>query len=112
MKSKSIFSIPNHDFSKSEFFETLIDSKNIKIERIVSKGNSDSPDFWYNQQQDEWVILIQGTAKIAFENEETISIVAGEHLFIPKFKKHKIVETSTQPECIWIGVHADFDKII
>ncbi len=109
MKSKSIFLIPNHDFSKSEFFETLQESSKIKIERIVSKGNSDNVDFWYQQARDEWVILVQGTAKIKFEDGEILEMLAGEHVFIPRDKKHKIIETSTRPECIWIGVHADFD---
>jgi cupin 2 domain-containing protein len=101
--------MPNHDFSKSEFFETLQESSKIKIERIVSKGNSDNVDFWYQQEKDEWVILIQGFAKIEFEDGEILEMLAGEHVFIPRDKKHKIIETSTQPECIWIGVHADFD---
>lgn len=109
MKSKSIFSNPNHDFSKGEFFETLVESSKVKIERIISKGNSDAENIWYNQDKDEWVILIQGSATIAFENNEIVDLKTGEHLFIPRHKKHRITKTSIQPECIWIGVHADFE---
>ncbi|MDD2412572.1 MAG: phosphoribosylaminoimidazole carboxylase [Bacteroidales bacterium] len=109
MKSKSIFSNPNHDFSKGEFFETLFESSKVKIERIISKGNSDDENIWYNQDKDEWVILIQGSASIAFENDEIVDLKAGEHLFIPHHKKHRVAKTSAQPECIWIGVHADFE---
>lgn len=108
MKKESIFNTPKWDFESSEFFEILKESSNIKIERIISKGNVTPAEFWYNQPKDEWVILIQGNAKIEFSEGNIVELNAGEHLFIPKFTKHRVIETSFNPECVWIAVHADF----
>lgn len=108
MKKTSVYNIPDWDFESSEFFEVLKESSNLKIERIISKGNVTADEFWYNQPSDEWVILIQGKAKIEFSDGKITKLESGDHLFIPKFTKHRVVETSTNPLCIWIAVHADF----
>ncbi len=108
MKDTSIYKIPEWDFEDSEIFEVLKESSNIKIERIVSKGNITPDNKWYNQDTDEWVILIQGNAKIEYSDSTIIELVAGEHLFIPKHTLHRVIQTSSNPECIWIAVHADF----
>ncbi len=107
-KNDSIYKIPKWDFETSEFFEVLKESSNIKIERIVSKGNVTPNNQWYNQSNDEWVILIQGNAKIEYSDRKVIELTAGEHLFIPKHTLHRVIQTSSNPECIWIAVHADF----
>lgn len=91
---------------EKELFENLFKKGNCKIERIVSSGHSTPPDQWYDQELDEWVILLQGNARIEFLNSETTSLKSGDYLFIPAHKKHRVVFTSTEPLCIWLAVFA------
>ena len=47
-----------------EIFQTLIKNNKIRIEKIISKGHSSPKDFWYHQNENEWVIVLKGSAKI------------------------------------------------
>jgi cupin 2 domain-containing protein len=77
---------------------------NVRIERIVSSGNVSPDGFWYDQEEDEWVLLITGTAVLAFEDNRTVELKAGDTLFIGAHEKHRIINTSSDPKCIWICV--------
>jgi cupin 2 domain-containing protein len=92
------------DNLKDEFFETLVDAKDIKIERIVSEGHCSDKDFWYDQQQNEWIVLLQGEAELEFE-EEIVKLQKGDSLLIEAHKKHRVIYTSTAPKAIWLAVH-------
>jgi cupin 2 domain-containing protein len=87
-----------------EFFESLLENDQFKIERIVSRGHSSEKDFWYDQEQNEWVLLVQGEAEIEFENE-TVQLNKGDHLQIDAHKKHRVKSTSVSPPAIWLAVH-------
>jgi cupin 2 domain-containing protein len=65
---KNIFqSVLNKD---KEIFEEIIENKNIKLERIITGINVDhSMNKWYDQDNDEWVLLIQGEAELEFEDQ-------------------------------------------
>jgi len=80
-----------------------------KIMRIISFGQV-SQD-WYNQGDNEWVMLIQGDATLEVEkNDEEIEILnmsAGDFRFLPKHQRHRVTFSSADPPCIWIAVHFD-----
>lgn len=82
------------DNMNKEVFETLAQSDNIKIERIISKGQISEPDFWYNQEQNEWVIVLQGEAILSFELSEDVWLKSGDYLNIPAHQKHRVKWTS------------------
>ena len=88
-----------------EFFELLASKDSVKIERIVSYGHTSGADEWYNQNSDEWVILLSGEAVISFEYEEDIRLFAGDYIFIPAHKKHRVSWTEPHKDTIWIAVH-------
>jgi cupin 2 domain-containing protein len=88
----------------SEFFDVLIQKNDVKIERIVSKGHSSPESGWYDQAQDEWVIILQGEAIITFEDSEDVRLGMGDHINIPAHTKHKVSWTPPQIETIWIAV--------
>lgn len=46
------------DARQAEQFETLLQKPGIRIERIVSAGQSSPPDFWYDQPEGEWVMVL------------------------------------------------------
>jgi len=42
----------------SELTETLVQAKNVRIERIVSHGHASPAGFWYDQDENEWVLVV------------------------------------------------------
>ena len=104
MQLKNIFeSIP--DNLDEEFFEQLVQNENIKIERIISKGHRSPESGWYDQEQNEWVIVLKGEAIISFENGKEVNLVEGSHINIPAHKKHKVSWTDPKAETIWLAIH-------
>lgn len=93
--------IPSH--IPEEIFTTLLATAEFKIERIVSQGQHSAPDFWYDQQQAEWILLIQGHAELEFE-DAVISLTAGDYLNIPTHKKHRVKSTASDQITIWLAV--------
>ncbi len=106
MQTKNIFSLTNIPFnSQEEFFESLCEHGNMKIERIVSYGQVSPPDQWYDQEKHEWVVLLQGKATLEFDDQRLVHFQAGDSLLLPAGLRHRVAYTSKDPACIWIGVH-------
>jgi cupin 2 domain-containing protein len=90
----------------AEQIATLFSAANVRIERIVSQGHTSPPDFWYDQDQPEWVIVLAGSAAIRFENEpQARSLKRGDYLHIPAHAKHRVVWTDVHEPTIWLAVH-------
>lgn len=102
MKQNIFENIP--DKIPNEIFETLIMHNNVKIEKIISKGHSSSNDFWYNQEENEWVILLKGHAKLLFEKSEIIELLPGDYINILSNTKHRVEWTDPVNETIWLAV--------
>ncbi|MFH2092604.1 MAG: cupin domain-containing protein [Pseudomonadota bacterium] len=104
-ESKNIFeSIP--DNLNQELFEQILNHKNIRIEKIVSTGQSSPAQGWYDQEQNEWVIVLEGCAILAFENDQkTIQLEKGDFLNIPAHTKHKVVWTDPDNKTVWLAIH-------
>ncbi len=97
-----------------EIVTILAKSKDVRIERIVSKGHKSPNEFWYDQETTEFVLLIQGGAKLKFEEKEEVTVMgAGDYLTIPPHTRHKILWTVPGAETIWLTVHYTeaFDEI-
>lgn len=102
----NIFQLPN-DFGNQEIFETIINSHNVKIERIISTGQTTPEGIWYDQDHDEWVILLQGKATLLYSNNSSINLKAGDYLLIKANQKHRVTFTSSNPPCIWLAIHGN-----
>jgi len=104
MKIENIFeNIPN-DISK-EVTKKIFESKKIRIEKIISKGHSSPKGFWYDQEENEWVILIKGKAKLLFENEtESVFLSEGDFVNIPSHTKHRVEWTEASAVTIWLAI--------
>jgi cupin 2 domain-containing protein len=103
----NIFLVPKEDEKISEIFETIAKSDDICIERIITTKNFIPPGDWYDQDEAEWVILIQGEAKLKFESGEIVSLLKGDFIIIPAHKKHRVEMASNDPGCIWLAVHGN-----
>ncbi|MCU8148017.1 cupin domain-containing protein [Vibrio vulnificus] len=82
-----------------EQFDDLLQLDNVRIERIVSHGHHSPETGWYDQEEHEWVVILQGEGEIEFEAGNIVHLTKGEHLFIPAHQKHKVRWTtpSEQP---------------
>ena len=88
-----------------ELFQDIICKDGIKIQRIVSQGKATQDDKWYKQENDEWVIVLQGEATLSFEDDLNIKLNSGDYINIPAHKKHKVSWTSSDEQTIWLVVH-------
>ena len=102
--STNIYTLPN-PLPADELFTDLIPDRGVKIERIVSSGQSTPPGRWYDQPRDEWVALLQGEATLQFEDGVDVTLHPGDHLLIPAHRRHRVARTSDFPPCIWLAVH-------
>jgi cupin 2 domain-containing protein len=88
-----------------EYTEDLLAVQDLRIERIISRGHVSPPDFWYEQQTNEWVLVARGRASLEFEGGRMVHLAEGDCLFLPAGMKHRVTYTSKNPECTWVAVH-------
>lgn len=104
MEADNIFeSIPEN--LDDEVVDLLVQGKKVKIERIISKGHISPASGWYDQDKDEWVVVLKGEAIISFENGKDVNLNAGSHINIPAHTKHKVKWTNPETETVWLAVH-------
>jgi cupin 2 domain-containing protein len=90
-----------------ELFERLAGGDGVVIERIVSTGQATPVGEWLQQDRDEWVVLLEGEAELAFEDGSRLPMRSGDHVLIPVGERHRVEWTREDPPCIWLAVHAD-----
>jgi cupin 2 domain-containing protein len=88
-----------------ELFETLVDNENIQIKRIVSKGHTSPKEGWYDQERNEFVLVLKGAARLEFEDGRMVSMTVGDYLEVPAHVKHKVAWTDPNEETVWLAVH-------
>ena len=76
----------------------------MRIERIISHGHASRADFWYDQPEHEWVIVLQGAARLQFP-DRTVEMRPGDFINIPAFKEHRVPWTTPDEPTVWLGVH-------
>ncbi len=90
---------------KEEIFEDIVLAENIKIERIISCGQS-SPEFgWYDQKKSEWVMVLEGKAILEFEGGKEVVLGKNDFITILPHQKHKVKWTDLEQKTIWLAVH-------
>ena len=96
------------DASAEEQVALLMNSHSTRVERIVSKGQSSPEGFWYDQMEDEFVLLLQGQAKLLIEGEKEPRLLSeGDHLLIPAHCRHRVDWTQPDRETIWLAIFSD-----
>lgn len=88
-----------------ELFDSLVDSSAVRIERIVSRGHRSPQSGWYDQPQNEWVIVLKGQAVLAFDQGESVTLKAGDFIAIPAHRRHRVEWTPQDIDTIWLAVH-------
>jgi cupin 2 domain-containing protein len=95
--------LPSIASGASEACDTLLETEGVKIERIVSHCAASPEGFWYDQPQDEWVLVAKGEATLLIFPEERISLKTGDHVLLPAHCRHRVERTSE--ETVWVAVH-------
>lgn len=89
-----------------EQFHILCATAEVKIERIISRGHASPEGFWYDQDRNEFVLLVRGSAGLRFEHEDEVVVLeAGDYLTIGAHVKHRVEWTDPTVETIWLAVH-------
>jgi cupin 2 domain-containing protein len=88
-----------------ELTESLISTDDVRIERIVSLGHTSPEGFWYDQPEDEFVLLLSGAARLRFTDaDDAIELKPGDHLVIPAHRRHRVEWTSPSEPSVWLAV--------
>ena len=93
------------DKLEHESFEELLRHENIKIERIVSQGHASPENGWYDQKENEWIIVLEGSGSILFESGVEVNLKKGDYLNIPAHTRHKVIWTDPNGITIWLAIH-------
>jgi cupin 2 domain-containing protein len=81
-------------------------AENLRIERIVSLGQASPPGLWYDQDENEWVLLLEGNAVLEFEGQaEPVELRRGSYLNIPAHAKHRVAWTDPAQKTVWLAIH-------
>lgn len=88
-----------------EIAEEIFRKQDIRIERIVSRGHSSPQGFWYDQETDEWVVLVSGSATLRFSDGRQIDLAPGDYLFIPRHVLHRVERTDPERDTVWLALH-------
>lgn len=81
----------------------MLESPSVRIERIISHGHASAEGFWYDQDDDEWVMMLRGTAAIRFGDGTLVDLGPGDHVHIPRHIRHRVERTSD--DVVWLAVH-------
>jgi len=88
-----------------ELVTVLNSTGRVRIERIVSRGQASPPGFWYDQTEEEFVLLVQGRAKLEFaDGVGTIELRPGDCLTIPSGRRHRVAWTDPAQDTVWLAV--------
>lgn len=92
------------DTTAAEQFEDLVRAGPVRIERIVSQGQQSPAEGWYDQDENEWILVVQGAARLCFADGRELRLRPGDHLLIPAHDHHRVSWTDPQQPTIWLAV--------
>ncbi|MBD2232649.1 cupin domain-containing protein [Phormidium tenue] len=102
--SGNLFQLPD-PLPAAELFTALFETPHLRVERILSTGQTTPPNEWYDQSQDEWVVLLQGSATLTYEDGASLVMGPGDYVLIPAHRQHRVSFTSSDPPCVWLAIH-------
>ncbi|MCJ7747074.1 MAG: cupin domain-containing protein [Desulfobacterales bacterium] len=89
-----------------EIIEPFLKTDHFKLERIISQGQKTPPGEWYDQDTNEWVILLSGSAGLLFEGETDVCVMhPGDYVHIPAHQRHRVEWTDRNQKTIWLALH-------
>lgn len=86
-----------------ELIQVIAGNHHVRIERIVSLGHASPDGFWYDQDENEWVIILKGAARLRFD-DRLVELKTGDFVNIPAHKRHRVEWTTPDEPTIWLAV--------
>lgn len=86
-----------------ELATVLQQGHGVRIERIVSTGHKSPQGFWYDQPENEWVMVLTGAAKLAFD-DRVVELLPGDSINIPAGTRHRVEWTNPDEPTVWLAV--------
>lgn len=91
---------------EGERFESLLETEALKLERIVSRGHATPPGEWFDQDRDEWVLVLRGRAALTIEGRaEPIVVGPCDYLHLPAHTRHRVEWTDPNHDTVWLALH-------
>lgn len=87
-----------------EVFEEVLRAESVRIERIVSRGHTSPESGWYDQDEHEWVLVLEGAAVLAFDDGSEVRLGAGDHVNLPAHRRHRVAWTAPEKATVWLAV--------
>lgn len=87
-----------------EKVDTILAHKHLRIERILSRGQTSPAEGWYDQDEEEWVLVLQGEGELEFESGSSLRMKPGDHLLIPAHCRHRVSWTHPNQITLWLAV--------
>lgn len=105
MKPANLFREMSPDTTR-ERITPLLQTEHLRLERIVSHGQATPPGQWYDQPRAEWVVLLRGSAALAFEGQAApVELGPGDHVLIPAHVRHRVAWTAADEPTVWLALH-------
>lgn len=91
---------------EQEVFDTLLERPGVRLERIVSSGQATPPGEWYDQEWEEWVMLVQGEAELLLEQGHQRRVMKpGDCILLPAGCRHRVEWTAPDQPTVWLALH-------
>ena len=88
-----------------EIFTEILARDGVRIERIVSTGQATPAEAPWDQDHDEWVLLLAGSASLRLDGAADRVLRPGDHAFIPARRRHWVLWTDPARPTVWLAVH-------
>lgn len=96
------------DARAGEVTEELLSARGVRLERIVSHGQASPPDFWYDQEETEWAVLLDGRAHLEIEGEDAVRVLGpGDAVLLPAHCRHRVAWTDPERPTVWLALFID-----
>lgn len=89
----------------NEVFESLLRHPGFHLERILSWGQVTPEGEWYDQAQNEWVLLLAGAARLLVEGQEALALGPGDAVLLPAHCRHRVIWTDPEKATVWLALH-------
>ncbi len=99
-------SAPPSQLRPAETVDILLERGGLRIERIVSTGQATQEGKWYDQETDEWVLVVKGAARLRIEGEDKDRDLAeGDWILLPAHCRHRVTWTQSEPPTVWLAIY-------
>ena len=93
------------DAAEAEIVTALLSRPGVRIERIVSTGQATPVDAPYDQDHDEWVLLLAGAAGLWLDGDGERILQPGDAVLIAAHCRHRVTWTAADAPTVWLAIH-------